>query len=290
MKYFFFKTSRRIINFFSLIGLWYKIHSNRNLLTKYGKFWKEVCEVLWRGRVLRLRPAYLLGSVLAIWQAKKIGVEKVLLVEFGVAGGTGLINLIKIGELLSSSFGIKVIVYGFDNCVGLPPPKGALDHPEIWFQGQFDMASSKNALVSYVNAHDSILIEGDITKDLILRSLEADLSDGVLGFVSIDVDYYSSTKPILDAFSVINPNKLLPAVSMYFDDVTDNFSYNHRCGEELAIKEFNQINDSRVIELKMPSLSIYSLNVLDNEFRIGDRKVIEAFEIPSSILSDMVAK
>jgi hypothetical protein len=290
MKYFLFKTIRRVINLILLIGLWYRINSNKVLLTKYGEMWTKVCEALWRGRILRLRPAYLLGSVLAVWQAKKIGADKVVLVEFGVASGTGLINLIRIGELLSSLFGVKISVYGFDNCAGLPPPKNALDHPEIWSQGQFDMASSKNTLESYVNAHACHLIEGDITEDLILRSLEADLSNGVLGFVSIDVDYYSSTKPIMQAFSVLHPSKLLPAVSIYFDDVADNFSYNHRCGEELAIEEFNETNSSRVIELKIPSLSIYSLNVLDNEFRTGDKQVSEAFEIPCSILSDMVVK
>jgi hypothetical protein len=59
-----------------------------------------------------------------------------------------------------------------------------------------------------------------------------------IGFISFDMDLYSSTRDALRIFAV--PEKrMLRHVPLYFDDI--EFIFNHRfAGELLAIDEFNQ--------------------------------------------------
>jgi hypothetical protein len=60
------------------------------------------------------------------------------------------------------------------------------------------------------------------------------------GFVACDVDLYSSTRDLLQIFSL--PDKrMLRRVPIYLDDI--DYIFNHRfAGEVLAIEEFNQLN------------------------------------------------
>ena len=72
-----------------------------------------------------------------------------------------------------------------------------------------------------------------------------------IGFISIDVDYWSSTVDCLKIFS--NENlKFLPSTPVYFDDV-NNIDHHPYAGELLAIKEFNRLNDTKKI-VKMNQL------------------------------------
>jgi hypothetical protein len=67
-----------------------------------------------------------------------------------------------------------------------------------------------------------------------------------LGFVSVDLDLYSSTVNAL-ALMRGDPELYLPAVSMYFDDVAFYFA-NRWCGELAAIHEFNGLGGERKID------------------------------------------
>ena len=67
-----------------------------------------------------------------------------------------------------------------------------------------------------------------------------------IGFISLDVDYYSSTKEALKVLSGV-PAQYLPRTIVYLDDLEDE-SHNSWCGELLAIAEFNQENELRKIE------------------------------------------
>jgi hypothetical protein len=66
-----------------------------------------------------------------------------------------------------------------------------------------------------------------------------------IGFVSFDLDLYSST---VDAFGIFTaePALLLPRVTCYFDDII-GFSHGDFSGERLAIAEFNEANETRKI-------------------------------------------
>mgnify|MGYP006115129993 CR=1 FL=1 len=70
--------------------------------------------------------------------------------------------------------------------------------------------------------------------------------DYPIGFISFDVDYYSSTK---DAMSLIDLDAdfFTPVVWCYFDDCYGSMFANEFCGELLAIKEFNEENDMKKI-------------------------------------------
>lgn len=76
--------------------------------------------------------------------------------------------------------------------------------------------------------------------------LETVTADAPVGFVSIDVDYYTSTR---DSLAVLDgkASQYLPRVQIYLDDV-EHPSHNSWCGERLAVQEFNARNELRKIE------------------------------------------
>jgi hypothetical protein len=98
-----------------------------------------------------------------------------------------------------------------------------------------------------------------------------------VGFISVDLDLYSSTKVALSCL-VGKSDLYNPAVSMYFDDVSFYFA-NEWCGELAAINEFNEEHTFRKIgrDLSLPGRrpsqaqawysSMYVCHVLDHEGR-----------------------
>jgi len=78
------------------------------------------------------RPAYLLGLTAAASQAKRQGVQEIASIEFGVAGGAGLITMQQEAEAVERDSGVAIRVYGFDmGPEGLPGFIGDFrDHPE----------------------------------------------------------------------------------------------------------------------------------------------------------------
>ena len=91
-----------------------------------------------------------------------------------------------------------------------------------------------------------------------------------IGFVSVDLDLYSSTTDALEILK-FGPEHYLPAVPMYFDDVKNNITYCEWCGEEAAIIEFNSEMLLRKIGYK-PTYAIqnfYVCHILDHPIRNG---------------------
>ena len=66
-----------------------------------------------------------------------------------------------------------------------------------------------------------------------------------MGFISIDVDYYSSTQKCFEILKIKSEN-FLSKVPIYFDDINKP-EHNIYCGELLAIEEFNEQNIKRKI-------------------------------------------
>lgn len=217
------------------------------------------------------RRNYAIGAVLGALQAKKVGLERVRFVEFGVAGGAGLLALCRIAQVIEKHFKITVEVVGLDNGEGLFEPKGYRDHPEIWSAGQFSMGG-EDSLGPKLPPFCS-LIMGDIADTV------GQLEGGApIAFASIDVDYYSSTAPILAWFGGASVDLLLPATVLYFDDVLLNWSYSPGAGEALAIAEFNT-GGRRRIDLKVPAAHLYALQVFDHPIRTGQTRPLEPLEI-----------
>ncbi len=222
---------------------------------------------------LVVRQQYAFPILYAADQASKHGIKKLVIAEFGVASGAGLVNICMIASKVTKATGIEFKVFGFDTGSGMPPAIDYRDHPEIWQEGDFpiDIPKLRAALPSFAQ-----LLIGDL-ETTIPQFLEQLSPDAPLAFVSIDVDYYSSTVKVLDAFKS-SAEKYLPMTMVYLDDITMDTA-NPWCGESLAISEFNEsmrlrkiapfafLRAQRIFKNARWIDMIYGLHVLDHERR-----------------------
>lgn len=185
-------------------------------------------------------------------EAKKAGIKKITLIEFGVAAGAGLLNMCWIAGQVTKETGVEFEIIGFDGGVGMPPPIDYRDHPEKYFTGYYPLID-KDRLLELLPKNARIMF-GDIKRSLV--DFRAEIKHPI-GFVSVDVDYYWSTKECLEVFN-FEPDNYLPRIYTYFDDVQD-IDDNEFCGELLAIKEFNQVPGYRKIAVAncLPNLRIF---------------------------------
>jgi hypothetical protein len=184
------------------------------------------------------RPYYVWGVVQGADLGKALGMERVSVVEFGVAGGNGLVALERIAERVEQIFGVGVDVYGFDTGGGLPKPVDYRDCPNLWSPGYFPM--DKEKLQKRLRKAQLVL---GLVEETVPKFIESKPSP--VAFVSFDLDYYSST---MQAFKVLEaaPSVLLPRIYCYFDDII-GFTYSDYNGERLAISEFNAAHLMRKI-------------------------------------------
>jgi hypothetical protein len=61
-----------------------------------------------------------------------VGIKTVSLVEFGVASGAGLTNIVEIAKKVTRCTGVEFTIYGFDTGQGMPPARDYRDHPELY--------------------------------------------------------------------------------------------------------------------------------------------------------------
>jgi hypothetical protein len=198
-----------------------------------------------------------------------LGYPAISVLELGVAGGRGLLALEAIARGISLRRKIQVDVFGIDTGQGLPTPEGYRDLPYHWKPGFYDM--DENALRGQLEKAQ--LLIGDVGEVLpTLLSQEPP----PIGAVSVDVDFYSSTKKAL-ALGAADQSRLSPRVFFYFDDVIGDpiALYNEYTGELAAIREFNAESESRklgrVRYLESRTVrrqwhrQIYALHVFDHD-------------------------
>ena len=180
------------------------------------------------------RPHYAYGVHQGALLARGLGLPAISVVEFGVAGGRGLLELENVARLVTEATGVHIEVYGFDRGEGLPEVSDYRDLPYTWRKGFFRMDVA--ALQRRLGA--ARLVIGDIAETL-PRWVE-EHAPAPLAFAAIDVDYYSSTVDALKVFDLA-PATMLPRVMCYFDDTVgeDHVLQNAFVGELLAIEEFN---------------------------------------------------
>jgi hypothetical protein len=220
------------------------------------------------------RPHYAWGLLDAADSAAAAGLSGVLALEFGVAAGAGLLNMASIAERVSTVTGVDIRVVGFDTGQGMPPPADYRDHPDHYFTGDFAMDVERLRAALPPRAS---LVLGDIAETA--KAFVDDVDPRrPIGFVALDVDYWSSTAAALKVFEHSQPARYLPRTPLYLDDITFA-SHNRWCGEVLAVEEFNQRNQWRKIEryrflaherLFRRSMwidQIYNLHVLDHPSR-----------------------
>jgi hypothetical protein len=189
------------------------------------------------------RPAYLVGLHAAAEQAMRQGVPEISVVEFGVAGGHGLLAMQREAEAVERETGVRIMVFGFDaGAQGLPSFIGDhRDHPDVWQPGDYPM--DEPALRARLTDRTTLII-GKV-KDTV-PSFFTKFMPPPLGFLSFDLDLYSSTRDALQIFEAEGA-RMLWHTPLYFDDI--EFLFNHRyAGELLAIDEFNENNPSVKID------------------------------------------
>jgi hypothetical protein len=179
------------------------------------------------------RPHYAYGVYSAADQAKRLGLDAIQVIEFGVAGGRGLIALERIAAAVEADLGIRIHVCGFDSGAGMPAPADYRDLPHVWDEGFYAMDVAKLKARLRPNAE---LVLGDIKTTISSWTRKARY-----GFVAFDLDYYSSTK---DAFALWEHGSeaTRPRVYVYFDDILwpEHALHNDWVEELCAIREFNE--------------------------------------------------
>jgi hypothetical protein len=183
-----------------------------------------------------LRANYLWGVLHAARLASVLGIPAISVLEFGVAGGRGLLALERASAYAGEAFGVTIGVYGFDTGRGLPKPTDFRDCPNLFLEGQFPLDEAR--LAPRLERAELILGLVDETVSAFLKRPPAPI-----GFGSFDLDLYSSTVGALRVFEA-GAELMLPRVQCYFDDIT-GFTYADHNGERLAISEFNAANALR---------------------------------------------
>jgi hypothetical protein len=176
--------------------------------------------------------------------ASKLGHSKMSVIEFGCAGGTGLIALEAICKKVSAMTGVEIEIFGFDTGEGLPEPKDYRDLPYNWERGFYKMKKDilepklQKSTIVYGNVEDTI------------NTFIKNYNPAVIGCAFHDFDYYSSTKAAFQLFTE-DESCFLPRSFHYFDDIIGGevSLFNSWTGERLAINEFNGENDLRKFDI-----------------------------------------
>ena len=187
------------------------------------------------------RPHYAYGVYFAADLAKRLGLHAISVIEFGVAGGRGLLALEKIAGIVAGQLGIQIHAVGFDSGLGMPDPVDYRDLPHVWAAGFYRMDEPR---LRAILSPSTELILGPIEE-----TVPAWVPKASVGFVAFDLDYYTSTKQAFRLFHRESIGTCLPRVYCYFDDLMwpERACHNEYTGELCAIREFNQEQSGKKI-------------------------------------------
>lgn len=181
------------------------------------------------------RPFYGYIVYQAAHLADRLGYRAISVLELGVGGGAGLLNLEEHARQVSRLFPVEIQVYGFDTGAGLPEPADYRDLPFAWRKGSFLM-DAEQLRARLKNARLVLGHLRDTAGDFFTRYHPAPI-----GAIAYDLDFYSSTVTAL-AMLEAGAQHYLPRVFCYFDDIlgSDIELHSRYVGERLAIEEFNE--------------------------------------------------
>jgi hypothetical protein len=197
-------------------------------------------EKLRLGQFPRTRYAYCVTRAAQL--AVRLGYNAVSVLEFGVAGGNGLVALEEIKRIIENHMTIDVRIFGFDLGNGLPSPRDYRDLPYHWQTGfyEMDVDRLRNRITS------AKLIIGPISQT-IREFISVSHETAPVGMIAFDLDYYSSTAESFAVFEM-ECNGILPRVMCYMDDVIGvSECFSDFTGERLAIDEFNETHAKQKI-------------------------------------------
>ena len=137
----------------------------------------------------RMHYAYICYNAASL--AKKLNLNQISIIEYGVASGRGLLILEDYASEIEKILGVRIDIFGFDLGSGLPKPEDYRDLPYHWKEGFFSMNEEKLK----PKLKKAKLIIGDIqsaAKDFFQKNDPAPI-----GAIIHDFDFYSSTKTAL---------------------------------------------------------------------------------------------
>lgn len=160
--------------------------------------------------------------------------------EFGTGWGGTLTSFLKASVRFSKDYNfdirnIKIVL--FDSFEGLPEVKIAEDDHPAWGKGKF--AHSKDYIADIIHRHKFPIEQVTFIEGFYENTLNDAALAGLLkcppSIITVDVDYYSSTKLVMDFIRPI----LKSGTVFYFDDI-NSFFLHPEMGQIKAITEFNQ--------------------------------------------------
>ena len=184
------------------------------------------------------RPQYLWPLLHSAHAARALGLPRIAALEFGVAGGNGLLALERAAAAATELSGTEIDIYGFDTGTGMPAPTDPRDAP--WLIEPSLFAMDEAALRQRLTRAELVL--GNV-RDTVAAWTRSDHAP--IGFVAFDLDYYSST---VDALRLLDadPERMLPRVLCYFDDMFGH-GWTDFMGVRAAVDEFNADHEQRKI-------------------------------------------
>jgi len=204
-------------------------------------------KLLLKGHILR--PHYAYTMLQTAKQAAALGYEKVSVIEFGCAGGSGLVDLECIASQIKKMIPIEFEIYGFDGGEGMPPSTDYRDVLYLWKAGEYKMDQSKLEK----RLKDARLVVGDVKQTAV--DFFEKYNPAPIGAVFLDMDYYTSTKACLNILKK-ESQRYLPRVFVYLDDTLGTSEY---IGELLAVQEFNDAHEDRKISIQSLKAEYLSL-------------------------------
>ena len=141
------------------------------------------------------RPNYGWCVFHAATLAKALGHKAITVIEFGVAGGNGLVCLCENSRQIEKEVGIEIRVVGFDAGSGLPASTDYRDFLYAWPAGSFVM--DRAALERRIGDQAKLVL-GDVSNSV--GNWQPD-PDAPLGAVMFDLDYFTSTANALPILS-----------------------------------------------------------------------------------------
>jgi hypothetical protein len=191
------------------------------------------------------RPGYSYGMLNAAKLAKQLGIFRISALEFGTASGAGLLEMERISLEIQKEIGVSIEIYGFDSMTGLPASSDPLDQVYFWPPGLFQISTE-----TYLpKLNKSKIINGNVSQTV--NTFIRECQPARIGFISFDLDYYSSTVEALKIFNA-KDDYFLPRVECFMDDTA---SFELLCASDFtgvlkAIQKFNADNQSPKIGIK----------------------------------------
>jgi hypothetical protein len=180
------------------------------------------------------RPNYAYGVHRAAQSARRLGFQRVTVVEFGVAGGNGLLALERHARYLGDHYGVQVDVVGFDSGEGMAQAHDYRDQPFRWGAGFYRMDEA--ALRARITNAELVMGDVKTSAGAWVAANRDRLQESPIGFISFDLDYWSSTMSAFELFRYEDVSHLLPRIVCWMDDIIYSIE---SIGELQAISEFN---------------------------------------------------